>query len=226
MSIKTKKINCYYCNKSFERSISEINRNLKLNQKNFCSKSCIKLYRNNKITMECTNCGNSFTRRKSEIKKSNNHFCTLSCSASYNNKKNKNPKKRCPQCGNMIKNKSSKHCSNICANKTKKEQRYKQIENSGIIHPKGAFYTSSFAKEYITNLNGPNCSICNQHPFWNNKPMIMILDHINGIPDDWRIENLRLVCANCNTQLPTYMSKNIGNGRKNRRKNWTKSESN
>jgi uncharacterized protein with PIN domain len=31
----------------------------------------------------------------------------------------------------------------------------------------------------------------------------MILDHINGIHNDDRLENLRWVCPNCNYQLET-----------------------
>lgn len=47
------------------------------------------------------------------------------------------------------------------------------------------------------------CSICGQEPIWNGKPLIMILDHINGIHIDDRLENLRWVCPNCNYQLDT-----------------------
>ena len=47
------------------------------------------------------------------------------------------------------------------------------------------------------------CSICGQQPFWNDKPLIMILDHINGNHHDDRLENLRWVCPNCNYQLET-----------------------
>lgn len=47
------------------------------------------------------------------------------------------------------------------------------------------------------------CSICGLLPFWNNKPLTLILDHINGINNDDRLENLRWVCPNCNIQLPT-----------------------
>jgi len=53
------------------------------------------------------------------------------------------------------------------------------------------------------------CSICEQEPFWNNKPLIMILDHINGIHRDDRLENLRWVCPNCNYQLETTGYKKI-----------------
>ncbi len=47
------------------------------------------------------------------------------------------------------------------------------------------------------------CSICGQEPFWNGQELTLILDHINGINNDDRLENLRWVCPNCNQQLPT-----------------------
>lgn len=52
------------------------------------------------------------------------------------------------------------------------------------------------------------CAICGQKPIWNNKPLTLTLDHINGINNDNRIENLRWVCPNCDRQLDTFGSKN------------------
>lgn len=52
------------------------------------------------------------------------------------------------------------------------------------------------------------CSCCGLGPEWLGKPMPLILDHINGKNNDNRLENLRFVCSNCDTQLPTYKSKN------------------
>ena len=54
------------------------------------------------------------------------------------------------------------------------------------------------------------CVICDVGPEWMGNPMPLILDHINGINNDNRLENLRFVCSNCDTQLPTYKSKNKG----------------
>jgi hypothetical protein len=41
--------------------------------------------------------------------------------------------------------------------------------------------------------------------------MGLILDHINGLRDDHRFENLQIVCPNCAATLDTHC------GRKNRR---------
>lgn len=52
------------------------------------------------------------------------------------------------------------------------------------------------------------CSICNSDPIWRGKDLSLRLDHINGINNDDRLENLRWVCPNCDSQLNTYGSKN------------------
>ena len=41
------------------------------------------------------------------------------------------------------------------------------------------------------NYTEYKCSICGQLPEWQNKPMSLILDHINGNNKDDRLENLR-----------------------------------
>jgi len=37
--------------------------------------------------------------------------------------------------------------------------------------------------------------------------MALILDQINGVRNDHRLENLRIVCPNCNATLPTHCGK-------------------
>ena len=60
------------------------------------------------------------------------------------------------------------------------------------------------------NLIEYRCACCGIGPEWQGNPMPLILDHINGINNDNRLQNLRFVCSNCDTQLPTYKSKNRG----------------
>ena len=42
------------------------------------------------------------------------------------------------------------------------------------------------------------------------KKLSLQLDHINGINNDHRIENLRFLCPNCHSQTETYAGKNKG----------------
>jgi hypothetical protein len=39
---------------------------------------------------------------------------------------------------------------------------------------------------------------------WNGKPIILDLDHINGINNDHRKSNLRYLCPNCHSQTNTF----------------------
>jgi 5-methylcytosine-specific restriction endonuclease McrA len=52
------------------------------------------------------------------------------------------------------------------------------------------------------------CTICGQLPVWNNKPLSLQLDHINGISDDNRLKNLRVLCPHCHSQTENFAGKN------------------
>lgn len=45
---------------------------------------------------------------------------------------------------------------------------------------------------------------CSISTSWLNNPITLQIDHINGVNNDNRIENLRLLCPNCHSQTPTY----------------------
>lgn len=56
----------------------------------------------------------------------------------------------------------------------------------------------------------PVCVECGLTNHWNGKPLNLQLDHINGIYNDHRIENLRFLCPNCHSQTETFAGRNIG----------------
>lgn len=48
------------------------------------------------------------------------------------------------------------------------------------------------------------CAICETGPEWFGKPLVLQLDHINGVSSDNRLKNLRILCPNCHTQTGTW----------------------
>jgi HNH endonuclease len=53
------------------------------------------------------------------------------------------------------------------------------------------------------------CEMCGQGETWNGRRMSLILDHVNGVSNDNRLENLRMVCPNCAATLDTHCGRNI-----------------
>jgi hypothetical protein len=73
----------------------------------------------------------------------------------------------------------------------------------------GSTFSRNHLKErlYQAGLKPPVCEMCGQGEVWRGATMAMILDHINGVANDHRIENLRIVCPNCAATLDTHCAR-------------------
>jgi Zn finger protein HypA/HybF involved in hydrogenase expression len=70
------------------------------------------------------------------------------------------------------------------------------------------YHTYKLGKRLISeNYKEHKCEKCNNTE-WNNFPIPLELDHIDGNSYNHKLENLRLLCPNCHAQTPTYRSKN------------------
>lgn len=58
------------------------------------------------------------------------------------------------------------------------------------------------------NLLDHKCYVCFNKGIWENLPLSLQLDHINGKRLDNRIENLRFLCPNCHSQTKTFSGRN------------------
>lgn len=76
--------------------------------------------------------------------------------------------------------------------------------------------SEGLGKKYLIWKNGHVCNICGLSD-WMDRPIPIVIDHINGDPADNRLINLRIICCNCDAQTETYKSKNKGRGRPYRR---------
>lgn len=165
----------------------------------------------------CRYCGKVIS-----YKKRRNQFCGHSCAQSANNRgvtrHGRSLASRlhlCSNCGFQTAS-SSEYCSMHCRSEARWARCIAIIAQSGIVPGQHESSKGGIAKRYLKEKYGAKCSVCGIDQ-WMEKPAPLVLDHIDGNAANWAISNLRLTCGNCDMQLPTYKSKNRGNGREWRR---------
>lgn len=83
-----------------------------------------------------------------------------------------------------------------------------KVNASDILKP-NCKHARSVLRRYVikNNLIPYRCAICGCVE-WQGRTLSLELDHINGINNDNRIENIRFLCPNCHSQTTTYGSRN------------------
>ena len=68
------------------------------------------------------------------------------------------------------------------------------------------------ARLVLAGLLVSRCAMCGLESVWEDKPLTLQLDHVNGDHYDNRVGNLRLVCPNCHSQTETFAGRNAVRG--------------
>ncbi len=119
-------------------------------------------------------------------------------------------------CGKELKTNQKSFCSCVCS----QEYRHKEGYLYFLKHPEefcNGGYTPKNFKDFILKEQNNRCGIegCDCETTWNGKPLVFVLDHIDGDASNNRRENLRMICPNCDSQLDTFKSKNKNSTRRN-----------
>lgn len=97
---------------------------------------------------------------------------------------------------------------------TRKEKVFMDLSEH--IFVQNSQFTAKRVKETIKNLKLLSYKCFNhlcilheqENPLWCGEPIVLHLDHKNGISDDHRLENLRWLCPNCHSMTETYCGRN------------------
>ena len=139
-----------------------------------------------------------------------NRYCSRSCAA-LDRSPTPSRTRECDGCGAPTSN--ERFCSTTCAQDTRRRELDAAIERSN-----GRGFEHRTLRGYLLRrANG--CELC-ATTTWTGQPVPLAMDHIDGDPTNDHLDNLRLICPNCDALLPTYKSRNRGNGRASRRERY------
>lgn len=114
----------------------------------------------------------------------------------------------CRNCNKPLKLKIRKYCNSDCQHIYQWKKWCCTVEKNNVF-PEQSFGRCRRAKRFLIERRGHQCEICKRKT-WQGNPIPLILDHENGDASNWKISNCRLVCPNCDHQLPTFAGRNIG----------------
>ena len=114
----------------------------------------------------------------------------------------------CKNCNKEFKYDKSKHTGKYCSNKCRGLFQEKESIERYLL---GKVNTRHTLRKILLKIKDScwNCDI----KYWNEKKLVLEVDHINGDASNNLPENLQLLCPNCHSQTSTFCGRNKGFGR-------------
>jgi predicted nucleic acid-binding Zn ribbon protein len=154
-------------------------------------------------------------------------FCDSSCAATYNNKLYPKrtygrTKPKCLYCGKEINARyDQKFCSNKCQGESRRNELFEKVRLEKFDELGNKASIDRTTKKYLIKVYGDKCMKCGWDDVnhWTGKVPIE-LNHIDGNPENHKLNNVELLCPNCHSL--SEFTKSRGKGRKWRKTIFTK----
>ncbi len=116
-------------------------------------------------------------------------------------------------CGDLIKAGATKYCSFKCQQTFRRRELVRLLEAGNY----SALTTTAFLRRYLVDRLGERCTRCGwAERHFATKRVPIEVEHIDGNWQNYRLENLTLLCPNCHALTPTFRGLNRGRGRAHR----------
>lgn len=185
---------------------------LNKNQKKFCSRSCAATYNNlhrDKLIYEKIK---NTLKNKTALQKKDKNSKKIKNTLITNKRKKKI--RYCLYCNKELTTKQNIFCCIDCASLYQSKLKYQHFLDNPDNYCYSTYNPRKYIREHILQEQNYKCDICGCEQIHNNKPLVFILDHIDGNAANNYRNNLRMICPNCDSQLPTYKSKNKSSARR------------
>jgi hypothetical protein len=88
--------------------------------------------------------------------------------------------------------------------------RFNTRSDDDIFCENSTYNSGPALKKRMIKLGLPEeCTKCGLGATWNDEPLSLQVDHINGVRNDNRLENLRLLCPNCHSQTENFAGRKL-----------------
>lgn len=115
-------------------------------------------------------------------------------------------KANCKYCNAEFKYSPSQSTGTYCSNKC--QGLYKIYNYTFPRIERGEVNHTNTLRKYLKEIKGHVCVGCGLSDTYNGKPITLQVDHVDGNSDNNFPDNLRLLCPNCHSQTPTWVSRN------------------
>lgn len=131
---------------------------------------------------------------------------------------------KCINCDKELPQRRAQHANKYCNNQCQSDFQYKEHITEWKNSTSVPSVLSKHVKRYLKDKQANKCNTCGIDS-WNNKPIVLEVEHKDGNSENNTEENLCLLCPNCHSQTPTYKGANKGNGRHSRRLRYAQGKS-
>lgn len=211
--MKTISLICSHCSKKFEKPKSTFQRTKANRRRNgrstdewFCSPDCSTNHRKTIQTVRCAFCDEEIQKRPCDLSRVKLPFCDQSCSAKYYNPLTA-IRRHCLDCNAPLKRQQKDRCFECL--KLYKAKIMMDRFTRGDVHDRVTL------RKLLIKTVGYTCAECTIQD-WNQKPITLQIDHIDGNAENNLPKNLQFLCPNCHSQTDTWGGRNKGSGRRSR----------